>query len=319
MRGGPGAAVRALPPGVVGVIMAAVTGELTGRPGAALSTLGPGVTASATGLAHAFLDRAPMIYVSDRHPEAALSLHHARPSITGRISGSIVKASMTLDRRIGEPRRGARRAARVEGASRTRASGSAGGRLGPTGRAGPRANPTAPSADPFPSRRTLDQRGRGDHPRGAAARSSSPGSSAARPRPSGSAHSARRSRAAPHTYKAKGAIPDPHPLALGVFTGGALEEAIVRRADLIVGVGLDPVELIPRPWPYTAPVLSLRRAALDASRAHASRRWRLLRVGARGRRAISRLILEELAPRLIRADARPTGRGRGRPARGASA
>ena len=30
-------------------IMAAVTGELTGRPGAALSTLGPGVTASATG------------------------------------------------------------------------------------------------------------------------------------------------------------------------------------------------------------------------------------------------------------------------------
>ncbi len=41
------------------VIMAAVTGELVGRPGAAISTLGPGVTASATGLAHAFLDRAP--------------------------------------------------------------------------------------------------------------------------------------------------------------------------------------------------------------------------------------------------------------------
>ena len=38
-------------------IMAAVTGELTGRPGAALSTLGRGVTASATGLAYARLDR----------------------------------------------------------------------------------------------------------------------------------------------------------------------------------------------------------------------------------------------------------------------
>src|SRR5262245_46602460 len=53
-------------------IMAAVTGELTGRPGAALSTLGPGVTASATGLAHAYLDRSPMIYISDRHPAGVL-------------------------------------------------------------------------------------------------------------------------------------------------------------------------------------------------------------------------------------------------------
>src|SRR5690242_21913848 len=51
-------------------IMAAATGELTGRPGAALSTLGPGVTASATGLAHPRPDRRPLIYVSDRHPPA---------------------------------------------------------------------------------------------------------------------------------------------------------------------------------------------------------------------------------------------------------
>jgi acetolactate synthase-1/2/3 large subunit len=48
-------------------IMAAVTGELTGSPGAALSTLGPGVTASATGLAHAFLDRSPMISIRIPH------------------------------------------------------------------------------------------------------------------------------------------------------------------------------------------------------------------------------------------------------------
>src|SRR4029077_16567333 len=61
------------------------------------------------------------------------------------------------------------------------------------------------------------------------------------------------------TYKAKGAIPDPHPLALGIFTGGALEEPLVRRADLIVTFGLDTVELIPRRWSYTPPVLSLTR------------------------------------------------------------
>ena len=49
-----------------------MTGELTGAPGAMLSTLGPGVSASATGLAHAFLDRSPLIYLSDRHPGAML-------------------------------------------------------------------------------------------------------------------------------------------------------------------------------------------------------------------------------------------------------
>src|SRR5438477_86471 len=42
------------------------------------------------------------------------------------------------------------------------------------------------------------------------------------------------------TYKAKGAIPDPHPLAMGVFTGGVLEEAVVGLADLIIALGVDP-------------------------------------------------------------------------------
>ena len=32
---------------------------------------------------------------------------------------------------------------------------------------------------------------------------------------------------------------------------------MLEDADLIIGVGLDPVELIPAPWPYAAPVLSL--------------------------------------------------------------
>jgi acetolactate synthase-1/2/3 large subunit len=39
--------------------------------------------------------------------------------------------------------------------------------------------------------------------------------------------------------------------------GGLIEREIVGRADLIVAIGLDPVELQPKPWPYTAPVLAL--------------------------------------------------------------
>ena len=76
--------------------MAAVTGELTGRPGAALSTLGPGVTASATGLAYARLDRAPMIYLSDRHPEATLGFTTHQALDHAAHLGPVVKASLTL-------------------------------------------------------------------------------------------------------------------------------------------------------------------------------------------------------------------------------
>jgi acetolactate synthase-1/2/3 large subunit len=51
-----------------------------------------------------------------------------------------------------------------------------------------------------------------------------------------------------------------------VFTGGVFEEPVVRRADLIIAFGLDPVGLIPRPWPYAAPVLNpARRASTEAA------------------------------------------------------
>jgi acetolactate synthase-1/2/3 large subunit len=59
------------------------------------------------------------------------------------------------------------------------------------------------------------------------------------------------------TYKAKGIVPDTHPNAVGLFTGGAVERDCVGQADLIVLCGLDPVELIGRPWGYSAPVLDL--------------------------------------------------------------
>src|SRR6266481_8403435 len=77
-------------------IMAAVTGELTGGPGAALSTLGPGVTASATGLAHAFLDRSPMIYVSDRHPAALLDFATHQAFDHAAFLTPVVKGSLAV-------------------------------------------------------------------------------------------------------------------------------------------------------------------------------------------------------------------------------
>ena len=59
------------------------------------------------------------------------------------------------------------------------------------------------------------------------------------------------------TYKAKGVVAETGPNAAGIATGATIEAPILLAADLVVGVGLDPVELIPAPWPYAAPVVLL--------------------------------------------------------------
>jgi len=278
------------------VIMAAVTAELTGRPGAVLATLGPGVTASATGLAHARLDRAPLVFLSDRHPEAALRFTTHQWLDHQALVGPIVKASLmvtpatagrciaeALAVALGEPR-------------------------GPVHLDLPADVAGAPAADTRSAVSAPEGAGLDD---AALERAAALIRDARRPvvvaglgcRGVDSKWLRAFAEAVPTpvltTYKAKGVLPDPHPLAMGVFTGGALEEPLVSRADLIVAVGLDTVELIPRAWPYTAPVLSLARCASDAPGLAAPGGGRyfapaLELVGDLG------AILEELAPRLGR-------------------
>ncbi|MBP1155838.1 MULTISPECIES: thiamine pyrophosphate-binding protein [unclassified Paenibacillus] len=57
------------------------------------------------------------------------------------------------------------------------------------------------------------------------------------------------------TAKAKGSLSDQHELSLGVFMGGRLETGIMEQCDLIVAIGLDPVELLPKKWRYNQPVV----------------------------------------------------------------
>ncbi|WP_374447684.1 thiamine pyrophosphate-dependent enzyme, partial [Stella sp.] len=63
------------------------------------------------------------------------------------------------------------------------------------------------------------------------------------------------------TYKAKGVVADGDQALVGLFTGGSAEAASVGAADLILLAGLDPVELIPQPWRYRAPVIEIARRA----------------------------------------------------------
>ena len=62
------------------------------------------------------------------------------------------------------------------------------------------------------------------------------------------------------TYKAKGVVPDADPQVVGLFTGGSQEEECIAQADLMVLVGLDPVEMILQPWRYAKPAVEIAAA-----------------------------------------------------------
>jgi acetolactate synthase-1/2/3 large subunit len=55
--------------------MAATWGELTGTPGVCLTTLGPGATNMVTGVAHAYLDRCPLLAISAQLPRDRFALN----------------------------------------------------------------------------------------------------------------------------------------------------------------------------------------------------------------------------------------------------
>ena len=55
----------------------------------------------------------------------------------------------------------------------------------------------------------------------------------------------------------KAAEADEHRNLVGIFTGGKAEQISILDSDLIVLIGLDPVELIIQPWPYDIPVLNI--------------------------------------------------------------
>src|SRR3974377_1879207 len=52
---------------VAGAMLAATWGDITGSPGVCMSTRGPGATNMVNGVAHAFLDRSPLIAITDSY------------------------------------------------------------------------------------------------------------------------------------------------------------------------------------------------------------------------------------------------------------
>ena len=76
--------------------MAQVVGQITGVPGVCASTLGPGATNLVTGVANAWLDRAPMLAVTAQIPAAAMeTMTHQRVPLD-RLFAPVTKGSFAV-------------------------------------------------------------------------------------------------------------------------------------------------------------------------------------------------------------------------------
>jgi acetolactate synthase-1/2/3 large subunit len=237
-------------------VMALADAELTGAPGAALTTKGPGVANAANGLLCATLERAPVILISDGFTQRQLSYITHQVNDQRMMTSALVKGYARAD--------GADAAREIEALLDLAEAAPRGAvHLDLTGEAARRPAERWPEA----ARRPV-----------AAADPDSASIAAARAllararRPvllvgleatdAGEPEAVRRLAerlGCPVlvTYKAKGVLGDDHPLQGGIFTGGTLEAPCVDKADLLVLVGLDPVELILQPWRYATPVLDV--------------------------------------------------------------
>jgi acetolactate synthase I/II/III large subunit len=241
--------------------MADVTGQIQRRPGVCVSTLGPGAVNLTLGVANAYLDRSPVLAITAtlaRSAEPYATHQHLDLSAVYR---PFTKLALTLDGQDTEAKvRGAVRAALAprmgpvhialpSDVARAADHATAGGLRTPL-----EPEPVAPaSADAVEllashiaaARRPvvilgldLDPRADGEPARRFVERLGVP---------------------VFVTPKAKGLLPEDHPLFCGVcagVAGDALVVAMLERADLLVGVGFEPVES-DKLWHQSQPLVSI--------------------------------------------------------------
>jgi len=242
-------------------IMACTVAELTGNPGVVLTALAPGIANAANGIAYAYLDRAPLLVLSDGYPWGSSQVVLRQNLSSRQLLQGITKwtASLSADWAIEALHRAFR--LMVED------------RPGPVHLEIPddvAQKQVAERPVPPVTRRVMARLYAGE--------------------PDGLGQAVDRIRAAKApaiivgmgirwenaylqlrtlaerigapvfcTPKVKGALPENHPYSAGVFIGGKLEMEILGRADLIIGIGLDPADMLAKPWRYPQPIIAIDR------------------------------------------------------------
>jgi acetolactate synthase-1/2/3 large subunit len=224
--------------------MADVTGQIERRPGVCVSTLGPGAVNMTLGVANAYLDRSPLIAITATLARSAVPVASHQDLDLNAVYRPFTKLALTLDGEDTEAK--VRRALAAAVAPRmgpvhlalpsdvARAEERVAGRFSPEFRAGRVEDPSAlerVASELRGARRPILILGLDLNPYTDA--------------PSVRALVDRLRVPVFVTPKAKGSLPEDHPLFYGVC-GGVSGDAVVldcfERADLLVGVGFEPVE-----------------------------------------------------------------------------
>jgi acetolactate synthase I/II/III large subunit len=230
-------------------LMAAVTAELSGTPGAILTGVGPRAASAANGIAYASLEKSSVVLLTDRQKDSSSShqvfdqqaLFHPLTKGSRNITdGNVEDIQDLLNVASTLPYGPVHIDLTADGASRPAAK-----------FAGlPEIEREQITGDTEAAHHLLRQSRKPVILVGLDARSGE-----------AAEHlcllSSRLNAPVLTTYKAKGVFPDDAPHMIGMFTGAAAEQESILKADLIIFYGLDPVELIPGVWPYSAPVLEL--------------------------------------------------------------
>jgi len=241
-----------------GAMLAATWGDITGAPGVCLSTRAPGAANMVNGVTHAWMDRSPLIAITDQYGPVTFATGLRQRLDHLALYDSVTKWNGTIGAKT--VRHTLRRALRVATSPPP----------GPVQLDMPSTETLQEAADLPADVPLLPNIGALRPDRDSLQTALAMLACARRPvllvglgvlweRASDGVVALAEQLGAPvlTTTKAKGVIPEDHPLRAGALIGGLIEREIVQQADLIVAVGPDGVELQPKPWPYAAPVLAL--------------------------------------------------------------
>jgi acetolactate synthase-1/2/3 large subunit len=240
--------------------MADVVGRLTGVPGVCLATLGPGATNMTTGVGNALLDRSPLLAITGQVPVAQL-----KRRVQMRIDQQDLFRPLTKATFMAEP---GRVTATVREAMRLACAEPP----GPVHLDLPEDVALAPPAEPLrdltvagaallPLTGGLALAGVGRMLQQARRPVAALGFSVFR---TGQLEALRRFLEGQNlpfvtTMMAKGAVPEDHPLWVGVIGRARRKtvETFLARADLVIGIGYDPVEINYEEWMPKVPLVHL--------------------------------------------------------------
>ena len=224
-------------------IMAAVTGELTGAPGAVLVGVGPGASSATNGLAYASLERSPMVLFIDG-PASTMHQHFNQQALFAPITRGTARLQPTDGAKVLDDLLKTTLTAPEGPVMVELTAGDAAAKATvctPTdnvNKAAPSSGDLAAAASMIAASKRpmvivgLEARLHADAVR---------------------AFADRLGCAAMTTYKAGGIISSKYPGFVGPITGAAGEMPILKQADLIIGIGFDPIEFIPGTWPEDFP------------------------------------------------------------------